>query len=115
MILVAIERVILYYSGNTFSGNITPYEKGGYVHMIATSITKKGQVTIPKEIRDALGLKEHDKMIFILRGSEIMMRPLRGTILDLRGTVPPKERPEEFEKVRTRVKREQAKKIAENT
>ena len=81
--------------------------------MIATSITKKGQVTIPKEIREALGLKERDKIIFTIRGSEIRMRPIRGTILDLRGTVYPKERPEEFEKVRMKVKRKRAKNIAE--
>ena len=82
--------------------------------MIATSITKKGQVTIPKEIRDALGLKERDKIIFIVKGNEITMRPLRGSILDLRGTVPPKQRPEDLEKVRPEVKRGRAKTIAED-
>jgi AbrB family looped-hinge helix DNA binding protein len=81
--------------------------------MIATTITKKGQVTIPKQIRDALGLKERDKMIFTLKGEGIFLRPLHGNILDLRGTVPPKVRPEEFEKVRREVKGELGKKTAE--
>ena len=83
--------------------------------MIATTITKKGQVTIPKEIREALGLKERDKMVFTLRGSEIMMRPLRGTILDLRGTVNPKKRPEDFPKIREAVKRDRAGNVAGET
>ena len=81
--------------------------------MIATTITRKGQVTIPKEIREALGLKERDKMIFVLKGDEIVMRPLRGTILDLRGSVPPKDQPEDFEKVREEVKIERAKSVAQ--
>jgi AbrB family looped-hinge helix DNA binding protein len=81
--------------------------------MIATTITRKGQVTIPKEIREALGLKERDKMIFVLKGDEIVMRPLRGTILDLRGSVTPKDQPEDFEKVREEVKTERARSVAQ--
>ena len=38
--------------------------------MISTTVTKKGQVTIPKEIREALGVKEQDKMVFFLKGKE---------------------------------------------
>jgi AbrB family looped-hinge helix DNA binding protein len=83
--------------------------------MIATSITKKGQVTIPKEIRDELGLKERDKMVFSIRGSEIMMRPLRGTILDLRGTVTPKQRPEDFSEMREKVKKDRSRKLSGET
>jgi antitoxin PrlF len=31
-----------------------------------TTLTSKGQVTIPKEIRDELGLKPSDKIVFSL-------------------------------------------------
>jgi AbrB family looped-hinge helix DNA binding protein len=31
-----------------------------------TTLTSKGQVTIPKEIRDELGLRPHDKVRFTL-------------------------------------------------
>jgi AbrB family looped-hinge helix DNA binding protein len=80
--------------------------------MISTTVTKKGQVTIPKEIREALGVKEQDKMIFVLRGKEVIMKPLRGSVLDLRGSVDPKARPERFEHVRQKVKRERGKSLA---
>jgi AbrB family looped-hinge helix DNA binding protein len=63
--------------------------------MIATSLTKNGQITITKEIRKALGLKEGDKLIFTLRDGEVMMRPLRGTIIDLRGSVSPRAKEKE--------------------
>ena len=35
-----------------------------------TTVTRKGQVTVPVEIRRALGLKEGDKVIFTLDGNE---------------------------------------------
>ena len=50
-------------------------------------MTRKGQVTIPKEIRDRLGVKEGEKVLFVLRGDEIILKVVKGTILDLRGSV----------------------------
>ena len=32
--------------------------------MVMSTITSKGQVTIPKEVRDRLGVKEGDRLIF---------------------------------------------------
>jgi antitoxin PrlF len=77
--------------------------------MIATTMTKKGQVTIPKEIRQILGLKEHDRIVFTLKDGQITMKPLRGSVLDLRGSVKPKQRPEDFNRVRAETKRVRAK------
>ena len=37
---------------------------------IVTIITRKGQTTIPIEIRRALGLKEGDKISFVLDGNQ---------------------------------------------
>ncbi len=36
--------------------------------MSAGSITTKGQITIPKEIREMLDLKEGDRVIFVIEG-----------------------------------------------
>jgi len=68
--------------------------------MPTSTLTSKGQVTIPKEIRDILGLKVHDRVNFIERNGEIVIKPLKGNILDLKGSVKPKKRPENFEKIR---------------
>ncbi len=38
------------------------------------SITTKGQITIPKEIREALGLREGDRVVFILEGERAVIR-----------------------------------------
>lgn len=54
--------------------------------MTAATITVKGQVTIPKDVRDALGLREHDKVVFVVEGDRAIMRPIRLAPLDqLRG------------------------------
>lgn len=45
--------------------------------MKAAMLTYKGQVTIPKDVRDALGLKEHDKVVFVVEGDKAIMRPIR--------------------------------------
>ena len=53
--------------------------------MIETTLTSKGQVTIPKKIRNIFGLKPKDKLIFIPIENEVIMRFTKGNVLDLRG------------------------------
>ena len=66
-------------------------------------LTRRGQVTIPKSLRDRLGLHLGDQISFHLRGDEIVLKPVRRTILDLQGSVKPKNRPEDFGSVRRQV------------
>ncbi|MHA1107248.1 MAG: AbrB/MazE/SpoVT family DNA-binding domain-containing protein [Promethearchaeota archaeon] len=44
-----------------------------------SSISEKGQITIPKEIRDKLGIVRGDRLIFDLRGDSIIIKKI-GTI-----------------------------------
>jgi len=53
--------------------------------MLAT-ITSKGQVTIPKEIRDLLHIQTNDKVDFVVDGNVVRLVPVK-TLLDLRGAV----------------------------
>ena len=39
-----------------------------------SSISEKGQITIPKEIRDKLGIMQGDRLIFDLKGDKIIIR-----------------------------------------
>ncbi len=73
--------------------------------MLDSVITRKGQVTIPKPIRDQLGLEEGEKVMFIRRGDEVLLKVLRGTVLDLKGSVNPSSRPENFSRIRQTVKK----------
>jgi len=72
--------------------------------MTASVLTRKGQVTIPKAIRERLGLQRGVKLLFLLRENEITLKPLLGSILDLKGSVRPKRRPEDFDRVRRSVR-----------
>ena len=80
--------------------------------MQESTMTRKGQVTIPKAIRDRLGVKEGEKVLFVMRGEEVVLKVVKGTILDLRGSVKPSARPEDFDKIRQSVKQTVGKKVA---
>ena len=54
----------------------------------ATTMTTKGQVTVPREIRDRLGLKSGDKMAFtMLSDGTVVMRPKTRRLADLAGSL----------------------------
>jgi antitoxin PrlF len=42
--------------------------------MDATSVTSKGQVTIPKELRQRLGIRQGSRIEFSLVGDHVVMR-----------------------------------------
>lgn len=77
-------------------------------------LTSKGQMTIPKEVRKALNLKPSEKVIIVIEGDQAIIKPLRGNILDIGGSIriSDKEKPVDFHKVREEVKKRVAKKAA---
>jgi AbrB family looped-hinge helix DNA binding protein len=53
-----------------------------------TTLTSKGQVTVPREIRERLGLKSGDKMAFtMLSDGTVVMRPKTRRLADLAGSL----------------------------
>jgi len=59
----------------------------------AATLTSKGQTTIPKEIRDSLGMKPGDKMSFTLMpDGTVVMRTKSKSIIDLAGALHKKGR-----------------------
>lgn len=68
------------------------------------TITKKGQVTIPAEIRKALGLKPRDKVAFIL-DHDVVRLELSSSVLKAGfGAVKPRREPEDFKELRGKVR-----------
>ena len=41
-------------------------------------LTSKGQITVPREVRRALGVKPGDKIIFEQNGKDVSVRPVRS-------------------------------------
>lgn len=59
----------------------------------AATLTSKGQTTIPKEIRDSLGMKPGDRMTFTLMpDATVVMRVKTKSIGDLAGVLQRKGR-----------------------
>lgn len=56
--------------------------------MIST-VTSKGQVTIPKEIRMSLKINPSDKVDFSVENGMVILKPIK-TLKNLRGSVPAK-------------------------
>ncbi len=52
-----------------------------------TVVTSKFQTTIPKKIREELGISVHDALEWEVRGGEIVVRPVSSRFLDFRGAV----------------------------
>ncbi len=53
-----------------------------------TSLTRRGQVTIPKEVRDQLGLKPFDKIEMTAEGGEARLRKAPMTLEEVAGSLP---------------------------
>jgi antitoxin PrlF len=53
---------------------------------VAARITSKGQVTVPKAVRDALGIVEGDEVIFRVEGNRAVLART-ADFLSLAGTI----------------------------
>jgi antitoxin PrlF len=76
-----------------------------------STITSKGQVTVPVEIRRALGLKSQDKIVFRVVGGKVEVGPLPMTLEEAYGSVKPRAMPEDFKAIRATVREERVGKL----
>jgi AbrB family looped-hinge helix DNA binding protein len=61
--------------------------------MPIATLTSKGQTTIPKEIRDLLGLAPGDKLDFVVESDgRVVLRPATLDVRELRGMLRKKSR-----------------------
>lgn len=80
---------------------------------IVTTMTQKGQVTIPVEIRNLLGLKAKDKVAFSIDEGNIRLAPAKYTLENVFGVVKPLNKPEDFKKLKQIAIKEHVKKVIE--
>jgi AbrB family looped-hinge helix DNA binding protein len=60
---------------------------------LATVVTRKGQVTIPAPIRDALGIKQGDTVSFQLAGDSVTVKPIASTLAEGYQSIPSLKNP----------------------
>jgi AbrB family looped-hinge helix DNA binding protein len=53
--------------------------------MITSTLTSKGQTTVPKEIRDAMNLAPGDQMYWLAKDGQVMLRAKNRSAKDLAG------------------------------
>lgn len=76
-----------------------------------TSITQKGQVTIPKKIREYLGLKIKNHVEFEIEKGQVIIKPATSLEANF-GKIKPKMKPENFAKARKSFERGVAKEVS---
>jgi len=54
-----------------------------------STVTSKGQTTVPRAVRDALGVKAHDKLMYTIANGEVAVEAINMDIEDLIGTFKP--------------------------
>lgn len=73
---------------------------------ILATVTQRGQITIPAEVRRLLGAKRGDKLAFQIDGTEIRLAPAAMTLESAFGSVKPFAHPEDLDRIAQDAKEE---------
>lgn len=77
--------------------------------MSNSTLTSKGQTTVPKEIRDHLGLQPGDRIEFVIDGEgRVVLLPASFDAGDLPGILPKPKRPISIEDMELVIRRRAA-------
>ena len=60
--------------------------------MIESAVTTKGQTTLPKRVREQLGLQPGDRIRYIISGGEVRLLKARS-VMELEGLLERKHQP----------------------
>ena len=63
---------------------------------LVTTMTQRGQVTVPAEVRRLLGLKPRDKVAFEIEDGEVQIRAVSFTLESAFGSVKPLKGRQDF-------------------
>ncbi|MGH2615423.1 MAG: AbrB/MazE/SpoVT family DNA-binding domain-containing protein [Thermomicrobiales bacterium] len=69
------------------------------MNSLESTMTQKGQVTIPAAIRVRLGLKPRDRVRFEIAGDVVTIKPAESRLLAGFGAVRPRNRPEDWQAI----------------
>jgi AbrB family looped-hinge helix DNA binding protein len=69
-------------------------------------LTSKGQTTIPKDVRDHLGLRPGDRIEFVLTEDKaVLLKPATRPVTDLKGFLPKPARPVTIEEMKAAIRK----------
>ncbi|MBL8516106.1 MAG: AbrB/MazE/SpoVT family DNA-binding domain-containing protein [Betaproteobacteria bacterium] len=74
--------------------------------MTTATLTSKGQITLPKQVRDELGLEAGDRVDFVVAADgRYSLVPVKASIRGLKGCIPAPKKPVSVEAMARVVKR----------
>ena len=91
---------------------ILPTSKDHHGLVVHATLTSKGQVTVPKAIRDRLHLKPGDKIDFVLHDDgDLRVTPLKSSVTALKGMLPKPATPVTLEQMDDAIARASGRKL----
>jgi AbrB family looped-hinge helix DNA binding protein len=78
----------------------TTNQKHGAPIRLATVVTRKGQITIPAPIREALGIKEGDTISVAMEGARVNLEPVALSLEESFQSIPALATPRNLEEIR---------------
>lgn len=80
---------------------------------ISATVTSKGQITIPKPIRDLLNITKNDLLVFTVKKPKtVVVTPVKTDIMSLFGSLKTNKKYVDFKTARKKMERIAAKEIA---
>ncbi len=70
------------------------------VQKFEASVTETGQITIPQEIRQLMGLQPHDKVCFEVDGETVKIRRVSSKLIHGYGAIRARKKPEDYQELR---------------
>src|SRR3954471_7649864 len=89
----------------------TTNQKSGAPLRLPTVVTRKGQITIPAPIREALGIKEGDTISVTLEGDKVKLEPVSLSLAESFQSIPALATAHPFDDVREIAHEDHAKEI----
>lgn len=80
---------------------------------IVSTITSKGQLTVPAEIRRTLGLKSGDKVVFQIEGRHVTLVPMTSRLAAGYQSIPALKEPKTWQEIEEIVAEERAERYAQ--
>ena len=93
---------------------VVPAQEGKTPKEMLSSVSPKGQITIPVAIRRLLGVKPKDTVAFTIKDGQVTISPARFSLESAFGSLEPPRGVEDFEQLIADAKEERAAKTAKH-
>jgi antitoxin PrlF len=92
---------------------VVPIEEGKTAKEMLSSVSPKGQITIPVAVRRLLGVKPKDTVAFAIKDGQVTISPARFSLESAFGSLEPPHGVEDIDELIQEAKEERAAKTAE--